>query len=225
MTASPQPRHPLVVEALAPQRWRISNGWLACDLMNRVWLPCRGLMGWSSWRDRCGCAATAIGVSSGMPGTSPLITVSSRCRCTPWDGPAAEAGPLSVLLVQRFQLGTSELRLDLRFRADCPWLELIASVDWRQRHELLRLELDLAKGAVRFAADTSGGVIERPAQPRTAREQERWEVPVVSWLASQSAAPGGGLAVLLEGAQGVDAVVDRLGVSLLGGAHLAGSRG
>ena len=204
-----------MVEALAPQRWRISNGWLACDINEQGLVALQGPDGVEQL-------------------AGPLRLCRYRDRGEFWDawdlaadyrqqplpvhalGPPElrEAGPLSVLLVQRFQLGTSELRLDLRFRADCPWLELIASVDWRQRHELLRLELDLAKGAVRFAADTSGGVIERPAQPRTARERERWEVPVVSWLASQSAAPGGGLAVLLEGAQGVDAVVDRLGVSL-----------
>ena len=96
------------------------------------------------------------------------------------------------------------MRLDLRLKADTPWLELICSIDWRQTHEVLRLDLPLATPAVRIAADTSGGVIERPAEPVTAREQARWEVPVISWFASQSAAPGGGMAVLLDGPQGVD---------------------
>ncbi|QNI63228.1 alpha-mannosidases/ glycoside hydrolase family 38 [Synechococcus sp. A15-44] len=82
---------------------------------------------------------------------------------------------------------------------------------------MLRLELPLATPAVRIAADTSGGVIERPAAPMTAREQARWEVPVISWFASQSAAPGGGMAVLLDGPQGVDWSSDRLGISLLRG--------
>ena len=40
---------------------------------------------------------------------------------------------------------------------------------------------------------------------------------MISWIASQSAAPGGGLAVLLDGPQGVDWSGDRLGVSLLRG--------
>ena len=215
---APQPRYPLVVEARMPQRWRISNGLMTCDVNEQGLVALQGHDGVEQL-------------------AGPLRLCRYRDRGEFWDawdlaadyrqqplpvhalGPPElrEAGPLSVLLVQRFQLGTSELRLDLRFRADCPWLELIASVDWKQRHELLRLELDLAKGAVRFAADTSGGVIERPAQARTAPERERWEVPVVSWLASQAAAPGGGLAVLLDGAQGVDAAADRLGVSLLRG--------
>jgi Alpha-mannosidase len=107
--------------------------------------------------------------------------------------------------------------VDLQLRADHPWLELICSIDWRQTHELLRLELPLKTTAVRWAADTSGAVLERPAQALTAREQARWEVPVISWFASQAAAPAGGLAVLLDGPQGVDVQPHRLGVSLLRG--------
>ena len=40
---------------------------------------------------------------------------------------------------------------------------------------------------------------------------------MISWLASVSAAPGGGLALLLDGPQGADAGSDHLGVSLLRG--------
>ena len=41
------------------------------------------------------------------------------------------------------------MRLDLRLKADTPWLELIFGIDWRQTHELLRLELPLALGTDR----------------------------------------------------------------------------
>jgi alpha-mannosidase len=102
----------------------------------------------------------------------------------------------------------------VQLRAASPWLELVLQVDWRQRHELLRLELPLAQPACRYAADTPGGVIERPAAAVNGREQARWEVPAISWLASQAEA-GGGLAVLLDGPQGVSAERERLGVSLL----------
>ena len=40
---------------------------------------------------------------------------------------------------------------------------------------------------------------------------------MISWFAAQSEAPGGGLAVLLDGPQGVDWTKDRLGISLLRG--------
>jgi alpha-mannosidase len=110
------------------------------------------------------------------------------------------------------------VRLDGRLLAGQPWLELVLSLDWRQRHELLRLEIPLARPALRWAADAPAGVLERPAEPRNPREAARWEVPALAWLASvEGGAAGGGLAVLLDGPQGVDATPERLGVSLLRG--------
>ena len=93
-----------------------------------------------------------------------------------------DQGPLVAHLVLRRKIGSSRMRLDLRLKADTPWLELICGINWCQTHELLRLDL-LATDAVRIGADTSGGVIERPAKPMTPRERARWEVPVVSWFA------------------------------------------
>ena len=136
-----------------------------------------------------------------------------------WQGlpELVEQGPLCVRFLWRGRCGTSSVRLDGRLLAGSPWLELTLAVEWRQRHELLRLELPLAAPASRWAADCSGGVIERPAVARSAREQARWEVTVVSWLAAVRAGGGaaGGLAVLLDGPQGASATAERLGVSLL----------
>ena len=134
-----------------------------------------------------------------------------------WDGSPepVENGPLCAGFRWRGRCGASRLRLDVRLKAAAEWVELILSVDWRQSHELLRMELPLARPAQRWAADTGGGVIERPAEALEARELSRWEVPAISWLASQSGRDG--LAVLLDGPQGVSAVPDRLGVSLLRG--------
>ena len=125
-----------------------------------------------------------------------------------------EQGPLCTSFLWRGRCGASAVRLEGRLLANTPWLELVLSVDWRQRHELLRLEVPLAQSAQRWAADTSGGVLERPAQPVTARELARWELPAISWLASV-AAGGEGLAVLLDGPQGVSASPGQLGISLL----------
>jgi alpha-mannosidase len=132
-----------------------------------------------------------------------------------WEGEPqwCEQGPLCARFVWHGRCGASAVRLDGRLLAGTPWLELVLSVDWRQRHELLRLEVPLQQRADRWAADTSGGVLERPAEARTAREQARWEVAAVSWLVSCSHA--GGLALLLDGPQGVSGSAERLGVSLL----------
>jgi alpha-mannosidase len=127
-----------------------------------------------------------------------------------------EQGPLAVSFEWRGCVGVSPVRLIGRLLAGQPWLELCLSIDWRQRHELLRLELPLQQPAERWASDTSGGVIERPAEPVTVREQARWEAAAISWSAACGAR--GGLALLLDGPQGVSAQPDRLGVSLLRGA-------
>jgi alpha-mannosidase len=213
-----QPRQPVVITSLGSGVWRVGNGLIDIDV------SAAGLL---ALRDRDGRNQLS----------SPLQLERYRDRGEFWDAwdlavdyrsqPLGvmsmdvvewlDQGPLVAHLVLRRQLGASCMRLDLRLKADTPWLELICSIDWCQTHELLRLDLPLATPAVRIAADTSGGVIERPAEPMTAREQARWEVPVISWFASQSPAPGGGMAVLLDGPQGVDWSSDRLGISLLRG--------
>ena len=130
------------------------------------------------------------------------------------DGPQGVSASPERFVV-RGRCGQSPLRLDIQLRAASPVLELILTVDWRQRHELLRLELPLGQAALRYAADTSAGVLERPAQPMTPREEARWEVTAISWAATQPKAGGSGLAVLLDGPQGVSVSPERLGVSLL----------
>ena len=214
-----QPRHPITVTELPSGGWQLSNGLLSCRCSAEGLVSLQasdgeeqlaGPLRLCRYRDR-GEFWDAWDLAEGyrdqpLP-IAPLAPMDLR-----------ESGPLTAALMQRFRIGTSELRLDLRMHADSPWLELVVSVDWRQRHELLRLEIPLGRQAVRLAADTSGGVIERPARPCTPQEEARWEVPVISWLASQGSAPGGGLALLLDGPQGVDGSPDHLGVSLLRGA-------
>lgn len=211
-----EPRQAVVITSLGGGAWRVGNGLIELDVSSAGLLALRDRDGrdqlasslqleryrdrgefWDAWDLAADYRSQPLGV---------LCTDSLE-----W----LDQGPLVAHVVLRRQLGASCMRLDLRLKADTPWLELICGIDWRQTHELLRLELPLATPAVRIAADTSGGVIERPAAPMTAREQARWEVPVISWFASQSAAPGGGMAVLLDGPQGVDWSSGRLGISLL----------
>jgi alpha-mannosidase len=199
------------------RRWSLSNGLVRAELGAAGLLQLWGRDGvarlaaplqWCRWRDQ------------GEFWDAWDIAADYRDHPLPldWDSvPAvAERGELCCRLVWRGRCGGSTLRLDVQLRAASPWLELSLRVDWRQRHELLRLEIPLAQPPVRVAADTGGGVLERPALPQNSREQARWEVPVISWVAAEPAAgAGGGLAVLLDGPQGVSASTQGLGVSLL----------
>ena len=200
-------------DAKSGPRWRLENGLVRAELsaegVVQLWdgvddtpLLAEPLQ-WCRWRDH------------GEFWDAWDLAADYRSHPLPleWQGmpQLAEQGPLCTRLVWRGRCGRSALRLDVQLRAASPWLELTLQVDWRQRHELLRLEIPLAIPAERIAADTSGGVIERPGLARNAREQARWEVPAISWLGTA----GPGLAVLLDGPQGVSGNRDRLGVSLL----------
>jgi len=195
--------------------WLLSNGLLRAELgaggVQQLWgadgMPqLSGPLAWCRWADH------------GEFWDAWDIAADYRTRPLPlhWQAEPelAEQGPLCTRLVWRGVCGRSPLRLDVQLRAASPWLELTLRVDWRQRHELLRLEVPLAQSACRYAADTPAGVLERPAEALTAREQARWEVPALSWMAAQYRADGG-LALLLDGPQGVSATPERLGVSLL----------
>ena len=197
-------------------RWRLENGRVAVQLgpegIEQIWdgvgRPCLAApLAWRRWADR------------GEFWDAWDIAADHRAHPLPWTWDGApqwlERGPLCARFLWRGRCGASPLRLEGRLRAASPYLELTLAVDWRQRHELLRLELPLARPALRWAADTPGGVIERPAAALTGPEQARWEVAALRWLASVETAAGGGLAVLLDGPQGVSGDPERLGVSLL----------
>lgn len=127
-----------------------------------------------------------------------------------------EQNPCMVRLRWRGAFGRSRISMMACLAAGSPYLELRLSIYWRQAHELLSLDGELAQPVQRWAADTSGGVIERPARPRTAREHGRWHCAVVSWMALLQ--QQGGLAVLLDGPQGVHVQDNHLSVALLRGA-------
>ena len=198
--------------------WQLSNGRLAVlvgprgveQLFDGAGRPqLGGPLAWCRWRDR------------GEFWDAWDLAADYRQQPLDWRWHGApqwlETGPLCARFVWRGRCGESPVRLDGRLLAGSPWLELVLSTRWQQRHELLRLEIPLAAPACRWAADTSGGVIERPATACTARERARWEVSAISWMASVAPDRGDGLAVLLDGPQGVSATADSLGVSLLRG--------
>jgi alpha-mannosidase len=220
--SGPEPDGPVRLEPLAGEgggRWRLANDHLAVslgpegieqlhDAAGRPLLAAPLL--WRRWRD------------AGEFWDAWDLAADHRQHPLPWEWDREprwlERGPLCGHVVWRGRCGRSPARLEARLLACSPWLELVVSLQWRQRHELLQLELPLAQPACRWASDTGGGVIERPATPRTAAERARWEVAAIAWIAALSApqaADTPDLAVLLDGPQGVSATAERLNVSLL----------
>ena len=218
----PPPRHQVTLQRLrhdggsGPVRWRLDNGLVGVTLgpegVEEMWdQEGRPLLAsplrWCRYGDR-GEFWDAWDLAKGY-GDHPLPWS--------WDGEPRwlEQGPLCARMVWRGRCGESPVRLEGRLLAGSPWFELVVRLHWRQRHELLRLVVPLASPACRWAADAPGGVCERPAAPGNPREQSRWEVSAISWIASVQGARGDGLALLLDGPQGVSARSDALSVSLL----------
>jgi alpha-mannosidase len=219
-SASSAPWQPVTLQRLPAEggqgRWRLANGLVAVTvgplgvegLEDATGQPLlAGPLRWCRYGDR-GEFWDAWDLSS---------TYSDHPLPWTWEGEPrwVEEGPLCVRVVWRGHCGQSPARLEGRLLAGSPWFELVLRFDWRQRHELLRLAVPLASRACRWAADAPGGVSERPTVPRTARERSRWEVSAISWIASVGAGRGDGLAVLLDGPQGVSAGAEELSVSLL----------
>jgi len=215
-----RPWHPVTLQRLprdaGGERWRLDNGLVAVtlgplgveeleDSQGRPLLA--GPLRWCRYGDR-GEFWDAWDLAK---------TYSDHPLPWIWDGEPewVEQGPLCTRVVWRGHCGQSPVRLDGRLLAGSPWFELVLRLDWRQRHELLRLVVPLASRACRWAADAPGGVSERPTAPSTPRERSRWEVSAISWIASVEEGRGDGLALLLDGPQGVSAGPQELGVSLL----------
>ncbi len=211
-------RNPVRVQLIAEQSWRLCNGLLMIELDHRGLTRLQDQQGvdqlsaplqFRRYRDH-GEFWDAWDLAADYP--QHQLPMAAE-----WQVELVEQGPLVARIVLRSSIESSAMRLDVLLRADSPAVELQLTIDWRQTHELLRMVCPLVRPAVRWAADTSGGVIERPAVALTPWEHARWELPVISWLASEEAASGGGLGVLLDGPQGVDAGPNHLGVSLLRG--------
>ncbi len=212
------PLHPVVIrQAATPDHWQLGNG--LCTV-------------------RCGPEGVLqlFSPSGHQVLAGPLVFGRWRDRGEYWDawdlapdhrqhplggvtlGPpkVLEQNPCMVRLAWRGTFGQSHLSMMACLAAGSPYLELRLSVNWRQAHELLSLEMHMAQSPERWAADTPGGVIERPARPQTARERSRWHCAVTSWVALPQ--QKGGLAVLLDGPQGIHVQKNHLGVALLRGA-------
>ncbi|HAZ64614.1 MAG TPA: hypothetical protein DCZ72_13525 [Armatimonadetes bacterium] len=79
-----------------------------------------------------------------------------------WTAPATvEEGPLRAAVIQHGTIGSSELRAEWRIVAGQAAVELELTVDWRQRHQLLRMVLPAAGRWVGRLDGIPGGTLER----------------------------------------------------------------
>ncbi|MBW4632815.1 MAG: alpha-mannosidase [Iphinoe sp. HA4291-MV1] len=92
-----------------------------------------------------------------------------------------EQGPVQQRLRVVRQLGKSEFCQDYILSMGSPVLKIVTTVDWQERHVLVKAAFPLNLEADYATYEIPCGAIGRPTQPKEAREQAKWEVPALRW--------------------------------------------
>ncbi len=92
-----------------------------------------------------------------------------------------ERGVLRSRLRVVRQLGQSQFYQDYVLCAESPLLKIVTTVDWQERHVLVKAAFPLNLEADFATYEIPCGAIQRPTRPQTAAEQAKWEVPALRW--------------------------------------------
>ncbi|HZU47280.1 MAG TPA: glycoside hydrolase family 38 C-terminal domain-containing protein, partial [Mycobacterium sp.] len=124
-----------------------------------------------------------------------------------------EAGPHRVAVRVERSFRSSRIVQDIRLWANSPRLEFVTTIDWHDRHWLLKARFPLAVRSERATCDVAFGVVERPTHNNTSWEQARFEVVAHRFV--DLADRGYGVALLNDGKYGHDLAGNVVGLSLL----------
>jgi alpha-mannosidase len=79
------------------------------------------------------------------------------------------------------QLGQSQFHQEYVLEAESPILKIVTTVDWQERHVLVKAAFPLNLEADYATYEIPCGAIQRPTRPKTPAEQAKWEVPALRW--------------------------------------------
>ncbi|MFB8787714.1 MAG: alpha-mannosidase [Potamolinea sp.] len=79
------------------------------------------------------------------------------------------------------QLGKSLFCQDYLLSCDSPILQIVTTVDWQERHVLVKAAFPLTFEAKYAVNEIACGAIQRPTIPQTTAEQAKWEVSALRW--------------------------------------------
>ncbi|MBA2313236.1 MAG: alpha-mannosidase, partial [Actinobacteria bacterium] len=123
------------------------------------------------------------------------------------DGPHRAA----IRIDRRFR--DSVVTQEVRLWCNSARIDFATSIDWRDRHWLLKSRWPLAVRAARAAFETAFGVVERPTHRNTSWDAAQFEV--AGHRFADLSEPGYGVALLNDGRYGYHALGNELGLSLL----------
>jgi alpha-mannosidase len=113
------------------------------------------------------------------------------------------------------QIGQSQFIQTYVLQGDSPRLDIETTVDWQERHVLVKAVFPLAWNTDRVTGEVACGVMERPTNSTDPLDKAKWEVPVHRWLDSTSQDLNYGLALLNDSKYGYSYRPDRLEITLL----------
>ncbi|HEX8919418.1 MAG TPA: glycoside hydrolase family 38 C-terminal domain-containing protein [Chloroflexota bacterium] len=124
-----------------------------------------------------------------------------------------EEGPHRAAIRVERRFRSSRIIQEIRLWANSARLEFRTTLDWHDRHWLLKARFPLAIHSTRAAYETAFGVVERPTHRNTSWDAARFEV--AGHRFADLSEPGFGVALLNDGKYGYHAWGNELGISLL----------
>ncbi|WP_448596240.1 alpha-mannosidase [Thermoleptolyngbya sp.] len=152
----------------------------------------------------------------------------------PLSGPQLEAirwvcdGAIAQAVEVVRSLGQSTFRQRYELQAGSPLLQIHTSVDWQERHVLVKAVFPLSLTADFLTCEIPGGAIRRPTQPTNPIEAAQWEVPALRWadltyansskVDSSNDSVAYGVSLINNGKHGYDSGPSQIRLTLLRGA-------
>ncbi|NEQ21424.1 MAG: alpha-mannosidase [Microcoleus sp. SIO2G3] len=124
-----------------------------------------------------------------------------------------ERGALQTRLYLVRQLGQSEFHQEYVLEAQSPIFKIITTVNWQERHVLVKAAFPLNLEADYATYEIPCGAIQRPTRPKTPPEQAKWEVPALRW--ADLCDGNYGVSLLNDCKYGYDAQPSQLRLTLL----------
>jgi alpha-mannosidase len=92
-----------------------------------------------------------------------------------------EQGALCTTIRVICQIGKSEFYQDYILEIDSPILKISTTVNWQEKHTLLKAVFPLNLEAEFATYEIPCGAIQRTTKPQTDAEKAKWEVPAMRW--------------------------------------------
>jgi alpha-mannosidase len=124
-----------------------------------------------------------------------------------------ESGPIRGMLRVRRTYRDTVLVQDIVVAAKSNRIDFVTTVEWNERHTMLKAAFPLAIRSTRATYEVQFGAIERPTHRNTSWDQAKFEVPAQKW--ADISESGYGVSLLNDSRYGYDAHDNVLRISLL----------